>query len=1343
MYINSFHIDGFGVLSGVEVDALPPGLSIFLGRNEAGKSTCLEFLRTMLTGYPNPRAAEARRGFAPVSGGTAGGSLVLRYAASDGGEETLHLTRRPGPSGGTLTLNRPDGAPLSPDLLRQLLFGVSREVYRAVFGFSLGELENFESLGAEGVRNALYGASFGPGLRAPGEALKLLERQEEEIFKRGGSKPALNAALGRLEALRARIEDVSAECAGFDALAEEFSRKRTELSDLRRRKAQLEDERRHLERRLGVWRQWDEWRMTGARLERLPPVREDFPEDGAARLARLQEAREACERQVAARDEKLARLRARQAAIAVERPLLAALPELRRLSERKSGYRQALGQIRGLEENCRRADSALAHGLTQLGPGWSCQRIRETDRSLFAREDLEKQAREMTAAVTAHQAAIDGLTRANRDVEAAERAVGAARDALEVLPAPVAELPDDARDDLRQTMARLEENRRLAPGRERALAQARTAFGRAVDQLRLNGAQSVTASPATAGEAAAASGLAHADACALLDALLTRQEDALGVARTMQTRLQEATEMTQAVRQAEEQAEAVKKRMDELREAQRNAGGPSREALDARATALRALRALSATTTTERERLQELDSRISSEQAPAPVMSVPLIVVGALLILGGGGILLAHWLLGITEYALTPELSLPVSLWSGYLVLASGVGFLAGGLPRSGPEARRFQREMAQLQSRRETCALHVAELGEQARQLCAAAGVESMDLVTLEATEMLLEREREQCFHEERSRRDMEALRREYAQVRAQAAALESRAHEKEGEVQQARRQWHGLMQSLHVANVPSPESASTFFARAESARLASGAVAAAQADLDALLDDMRALEARAGGVPAVAERMARADMPLEEAVRQVMDACREADAAREQRIRAASALQNHENELERAQARQREASARLRADEERLEGARAAWGTCLRGLGLEQDLDPETVREAFKCMEGCLAAEAQLERARGELAQSRAELAALEEPLTALAGSLDRAPERDADAAPDWLATLDALLADAETAAQADAERRRLAGLLTEEEDERRAETAALDVARERERNLLARAGARDAEDFLRLAALLVEYRDLSRRRQDLEDALNLAADSRPLEEFLASFKEGDQEAQERRLAAIQTELAAMGDGEQELAARVAELNARVAALSRDEELARMRQEEASLMERMERMALSWSRRALAAALLRQAKLSFEKERQPEVIREASTIFSRITNGRWRGISASLEDASLRILPPSGEPVGPEFLSRGAQEQAYLALRLAYIKSHAAHAAPLPVIMDEVLVNFDPERAERTARAFADLAAGHDGPGHQILYFTCQPHMVDMLRAAAPDAPLFLVENGGIAAA
>ena len=43
MYISSFHIDGFGIFSNAGVSDLPPGMVIFLGANEAGKSTCLEF----------------------------------------------------------------------------------------------------------------------------------------------------------------------------------------------------------------------------------------------------------------------------------------------------------------------------------------------------------------------------------------------------------------------------------------------------------------------------------------------------------------------------------------------------------------------------------------------------------------------------------------------------------------------------------------------------------------------------------------------------------------------------------------------------------------------------------------------------------------------------------------------------------------------------------------------------------------------------------------------------------------------------------------------------------------------------------------------------------------------------------------------------------------------------------------------------------------------------------------------------------------------------------------------------------------------------------------------------
>ncbi|MEG6593455.1 AAA family ATPase, partial [Desulfovibrio sp. 1188_IL3213] len=341
MHIQSFHMDGFGIFSDVTVEGLAPGLSIFLGENEAGKSTCLEFLRTTLAGYPAPNSREGKLIPGPLRGGNAGGSLTLHTQE----EGILRLTRRPGGSGGHVSLADGQGKPLDEDVLRRLLSGVSRDVYRNVFGFSLTELENMGNLTGESVRHALYGASFGPGLRSPGEALAILKKQTDEIFKSGGSKPPLNQALRQLNDLRQRMAELRQQQAGFDALAGELGEKKEDLAAVRGHKSRLEEERRLLERRLSVWLQWNEWRMVCAALERLGPINPSFPEDGQARLARAQEARESCERHLAALTEKLNLLRERRNAIQPDEALLEALPPLRRMAERKSGFRRALAAL--------------------------------------------------------------------------------------------------------------------------------------------------------------------------------------------------------------------------------------------------------------------------------------------------------------------------------------------------------------------------------------------------------------------------------------------------------------------------------------------------------------------------------------------------------------------------------------------------------------------------------------------------------------------------------------------------------------------------------------------------------------------------------------------------------------------------------------------------------------------------------------------------------------------------------------------------------------------------------------------------------------------------------------
>ena len=62
-----------------------------------------------------------------------------------------------------------------------------------------------------------------------------------------------------------------------------------------------------------------------------------------------------------------------------------------------------------------------------------------------------------------------------------------------------------------------------------------------------------------------------------------------------------------------------------------------------------------------------------------------------------------------------------------------------------------------------------------------------------------------------------------------------------------------------------------------------------------------------------------------------------------------------------------------------------------------------------------------------------------------------------------------------------------------------------------------------------------------------------------------------------------------------------------------------------------------------------------------------------------------------TIEVVTDRGEIKRPEILSRGTAEQLYLAIRFAYITNYSAHSESLPVIMDDVLVNFDPKRTDR----------------------------------------------------
>ena len=70
MRMAEFHIEGFGRFADVSFTDIPAGLSIVLGDNEAGKTTLLAFLRSVLFGLP---ARRQKNFYPPLQGGRKGG----------------------------------------------------------------------------------------------------------------------------------------------------------------------------------------------------------------------------------------------------------------------------------------------------------------------------------------------------------------------------------------------------------------------------------------------------------------------------------------------------------------------------------------------------------------------------------------------------------------------------------------------------------------------------------------------------------------------------------------------------------------------------------------------------------------------------------------------------------------------------------------------------------------------------------------------------------------------------------------------------------------------------------------------------------------------------------------------------------------------------------------------------------------------------------------------------------------------------------------------------------------------------------------------------------------------
>ena len=153
-----------------------------------------------------------------------------------------------------------------------------------------------------------------------------------------------------------------------------------------------------------------------------------------------------------------------------------------------------------------------------------------------------------------------------------------------------------------------------------------------------------------------------------------------------------------------------------------------------------------------------------------------------------------------------------------------------------------------------------------------------------------------------------------------------------------------------------------------------------------------------------------------------------------------------------------------------------------------------------------------------------------------------------------------------------------------------------------------------------------------------------------------------------------------------------------------------------------REEESARDYARLLLAKRMLESAIAAWESKSQPEVYRQASRLLSLMTDGRWVKVSMTAE-GSLQVTDSVKTTHDPLHLSLGTCQQLYLALRIALLIEADNVGRAVPILADDILVNFDSIRRRGAAQALVELSRVR-----QVVLFTCHEEIVEALRETDP---------------
>lgn len=270
---------------------------------------------------------------------------------------------------------------------------------------------------------------------------------------------------------------------------------------------------------------------------------------------------------------------------------------------------------------------------------------------------------------------------------------------------------------------------------------------------------------------------------------------------------------------------------------------------------------------------------------------------------------------------------------------------------------------------------------------------------------------------------------------------------------------------------------------------------------------------------------------------------------------------------------------------------------------------------------------------------------------------------------------------------------------------------------------------AGAADVLELPAVEEKARRKRELQSEASQIEKQLS-EQNSSPLDRILEEAAVVDQDVLSVRIPSLEEEIKGLEASQITLAQQVRDAEVALKEVDGGAKAAEAAQRAQELLAKLRNATEDYARLKVSSFVIGRAIEAYRQKHQGPILKRASEYFSTLTRGSFKGLDVDFSEDDRQVLVGvrgAGKLVSVVGMSDGARDQLYLALRLAAIERHLEGGPPIPVIVDDILVQFDDDRARAAFEALGMLANRT-----QVLLLTHHEHLLPLAELATTKSVL-----------